>query len=58
MKNIWTEIKAILTAPLNNKLDPIQLFLIVGLVIVSISAWFIILKYMQAGVAAVIEEVA
>ncbi len=57
MKNIWTEIKAILTAPLGQKLDPIQLFLIVGLVLVSISAWLIILKYMTASVATIAEEV-
>lgn len=58
MKNMWAEVKAILTAPLNNKLDPVQLFLIVGLVMVFVTAWLIILKYMQAGVSAVIEEVA
>lgn len=57
MKNIFNEIKAILTSPVNNRLDPLQLFLIVGLVMVSIAAWLIILKYMTAGAAAVIEEV-
>jgi hypothetical protein len=58
MRNIWTEIKTILTAPLGQRLDPVQLFLIVGLVLVFVTAWLIILKYMQAGVSAVIEEVA
>lgn len=57
MRNIWTEIKAILTAPLAQKLDTVQLFLIVGLVIVFISAWFILLKYMKAGISAIAEEV-
>lgn len=54
---IWNEIKAILTAPLGQKLDPIQLFLIVGVVLVSISAWLIILKYMQAGISTIADEV-
>ena len=57
MQGIWTGIKNILTAPLGQKLDPVQLFLIVGLVLVSISAWLIILKYMQAGISTVAEEV-
>ena len=52
MANIWTNIKGILTAPLGQKLDPVQLFLIVGLVLVFISAWLVILKYMRAGMEA------
>jgi hypothetical protein len=57
MQNIWTEIKGILTAPLTDEMDPVQLFLIVGLVIVSISAWLILLRYMQAGISTIAEEV-
>jgi hypothetical protein len=57
MKNIWTEIKGILTAPLAERLDPVQLFLIVGLVLVFISAWLILLRYMQAGISTIAEEV-
>lgn len=57
MKNIWTEIKNILSAPIGQKLDAVQLFLIVGLVLVFISAWLVILRYMQAGVQAVAEGV-
>lgn len=57
MGNIWTEIKGILTAPLGQKLDTVQLFLIVGLVLVSISAWLIILRYMQAGVSTIAGDV-
>lgn len=57
MGNIWTEIKGILTAPLGQKLDTVQLFLIVGLVLISISAWLIILRYMQAGVSTIAGDV-
>lgn len=57
MQNIWAEIKGILTAPLGQKLDPVQLFLIVGLVLVFISAWLILLRYMQAGISTIVEEV-
>jgi len=57
MKNIWTEIKNILSAPIGQKLDAVQLFLIVGLVLVFISAWLIILRYMQAGISTIAEEV-
>ena len=57
MQCIWAEIKNILTAPLGQKLDPVQLFLIVGVVLVSIAAWLIILKYMQAGISTIADEV-
>lgn len=54
---IVSNIKSILTAPLNEKLDPFHLFLIVGLVIVSVCAWMIILRYMEAGISTIAEEV-
>lgn len=54
---IWSEIKAILTAPLAEKLDPVQLFLIVGLVLVFVSAWIILLGYMDTGISAIAEEI-
>jgi hypothetical protein len=57
MRNIWTEVKSILTAPLAEKLDPVHLFLIVGLVLIFISAWLILLRYMEAGISSIIDEV-
>jgi hypothetical protein len=33
------------------------LFLIVGLVLIFISAWLILLRYMEAGISSIIDEV-
>lgn len=57
MMNIWSEIKAIIKAPITEKLDTAQLFMIVGLVLVFIVAWLVILKYMTAGVQTIAEEI-
>lgn len=48
--NIWSKIQSILTAPLTEDLDTPHLFLLVGLVIVSIGAWLIILNYMTRSI--------
>lgn len=47
MANLWTQILAILKAPLTSKLDTLHLFLITGLVLVFIAAWLMILRHIQ-----------
>jgi hypothetical protein len=48
MESLVSNIQAIVTAPLTEKLDITHLFLLVGLVLVMIAAWMIILGYIRS----------
>lgn len=55
MSKILTNIRNLLTVPLTEDLDATHLFLLVGLVLVMISAWLIILGYIRAATIEVVE---
>lgn len=57
MQALWQNFKNLLTTPLAEELDTVHLFLIVGVVLVSIAAWIIILGYIKSGVSTVGEQI-
>lgn len=47
MQQLWNDIKAILTTPFVGEVDSVQLFLLVGLVLVFIFCWAMVLRYIM-----------
>jgi hypothetical protein len=45
MQKLWQDIKDILTAPFVGSLDIVHLFLLIGLILVFLSAWAMILRH-------------
>ena len=57
MLAIWNKVKAILTAPITQDLDPLNLALITGIVMVSFIGWLIVIKYMREAPAIIAGKV-
>jgi hypothetical protein len=47
MEQLFSDIGAMLTAPFVGEVDLVQLFLIVGLVIVFAAVWFLVLQHIM-----------
>jgi hypothetical protein len=47
MKNLLSNILAILKAPVAGELDTVHLFLLTGLILVFIAAWIMILNHIR-----------
>jgi hypothetical protein len=54
MQNLWNDITNILTAPFIGDLDVMQLFLLVGLVIVFAALWSFVLFHIRIAAETVI----
>lgn len=54
MQKLWSDIQAILKAPLTEQLDTTHLFLLTGLVLVFIAAWLMILSHIRIAAQEVI----
>lgn len=54
MKQLWTDITAILKAPFVGDLDIIHLCLLVGLVLVFIAGWIMVLNHVRAAATEVV----
>lgn len=57
MSALWSDLVAIIKAPFVGDLDLVHLFLLVGLVIVFVVAWFLILEHIRDAARGVESEV-
>jgi hypothetical protein len=55
MRQLWDDIVEILTTPFVGEVDTLQLFLLVGLVIVFIFCWAMVLRYIQLAGQTIVE---
>lgn len=54
---VWSDAMELLSTPITKDLDVKHLFLLVGIVIISIAIWAVLLSYITRGVQAVASEV-
>ena len=47
MRKLWEDIKGILTAPLAGEVDAVQIWSLVGVVIISLIIWGFILRHIK-----------
>lgn len=47
MRKIWDDIKTLLTAPIAGQVDIIHLWLLVGIVLLSLVVWGFILRHVK-----------
>ncbi len=47
MQQLWSDVLAILQAPFVGELDLIHLFLLVGVILIMITAWLLVLNYVR-----------
>ncbi len=47
MHRLWTDIKGLLTAPLAGEVDSVQIWSLVGVVLVSLLIWGFILRHIR-----------
>ena len=55
--NVWSDVVDLISTPITKDLDVKHLFLLVGIVIISIAIWAVLLSYITRGVQAVASEV-
>lgn len=47
MQKLWSDIKGILTAPLAGEVDAVQIWTLVGVVLISLFVWGFILRHIK-----------
>lgn len=47
MQKLWSDIKGILTAPLAGEVDSVQIWSLVGVVLISLFVWGFILRHVK-----------
>jgi hypothetical protein len=47
VQKLWTEIKNLLTAPLAGEVDSVQIWALVGVVLISLFIWGFILRHIR-----------
>ena len=51
MSKLWSDIVAMVTAPFTQKLDLLNLFVLVGIVLIFIAGWVLILNHVRIAAA-------
>lgn len=47
MQKLWQDIKGILTAPISGEVDAVQIWALVGVVLISLLIWGFILRHIK-----------